>query len=183
MSDAVKKLRLFVLVGALAVAGTIGYSVLTSGAAVAQSVRDLRAPVLSAGPIQMASGERALIGLLLPAVQLPAVQRRAVPYRILLLKSDGSTLAQIAVPFAPAGATRQTALYEVAFGDGSVRVTNRATGEAVFTGDLADGTIIVVCLPAVQSNGLVVPATGGTVQLFDPAGARGQIVGFCDGSV
>ncbi len=126
----------------------------------------------------MANGERALIGLL-----LPAVQRAALPYRIELVSSDGSTLADIALPQPPVGAARQTAFYDVFFADGSVRVLEHASGRQVFTGDLADGMIIVVCLPAVQLNGNVVAPTAGSVQLMDPAGGRGQIVGMCDGSV
>lgn len=183
MNGMVRKLGLLAAGAALIACAALGYSAVSAGPAKAQVLKGSRERALTAGPIQLSNGEHALIGLLLPAVQLPAVQRGQAPFRVDLVRSDGSLLTELAVPRAPAGATRQTAFYDVSFADGSVRVLDRATGSVVFAGDLSDGMIIVVCLPAVQFPGNMIAPTAGSVQLMDPAGGRGQIVGMCDGSV
>ena len=143
--------------------------------------------VLSAGPISLSSGESALIGLLLPAVQngllLPAIQKLQRGAHLVLFNGDGKVLVDV----------------PVAMGDGSVRpafFTVTFTTATSFTGGIfkivgpdlkevslnGDGKISVVFMPAMQGGNLILPVSS-SVQILNSDGNRGQVIGFCDGSV
>jgi len=183
MRDVVRKLRLVVAAAMLAAAGVLAYSTVVSRPAGAQVLKGPRG-LVTAGPIQLENGEDGLIGVL-----LPAVQNNAMPFRLALLNRDGKTLTEIAVPPPSAGGGRYTAFFDVFFtantpgggGGGTIQVVNHKTNAVVFTAGQQDGMIIVVCLPAVQDNGIPIWPTTGSVQIIT-GGARGQIVGMCDGS-
>ncbi len=128
--------------------------------------------VLSAGPILLNDGESALIGLLLPAVQ--KLQRDA---HLVLFNGDGKVLAD--VPVAMGDGSVKPASFRVTFTRGVFRIVGPDLKEMSVSGD---GNLSAVLLPAVQRGALVLPVSS-SVQILDRDGLRGQIVGFCDGSV
>jgi hypothetical protein len=122
-----------------------------------------------AGPFTAPGGLSSLIGLLLPAVQkvLPAVQGNFKPFELLVLDSQGNTVARASIigPEGKQGAF--SAFFNVFFGDGSVRVDQRQADGSVKTigqGSSSDGMLIALLLPAVQKNGQTVGPLGGSLQ-------------------
>jgi hypothetical protein len=151
---------------------------ITSRPADAQSAAAIPAmPVKSGGPLSLQRGESMLIGLLLPAVQRPAI-----PHRLMLLDSEGRTLFRTDLPTPAAGQNAVTYFLEVTMLDGSVRILDRKTGRVLVGRAASDGTLTSLLLPAVQQNGRPVLAPSASIQVLQQ-GVRRLFVQMCDGSV
>jgi hypothetical protein len=176
MSCTLRRLGLLIGLFAMALVVSLLYTALPVSRAVAQTSPGLRI-VRTGGPIQLANGERALIGLL-----LPAVQNLKTPFRLTLWNNQGT--AFIELPLRPPTTGRVfPAFFDVLFGDGSVRVFRHGdTTHVLFTGRLPEGHFAAVLLPAVQSNGDGLGALASSIQLIQDGQVK-HIIQMCDGSV
>src|SRR5689334_22370912 len=115
MRSTLRRLGIMFCLAILALVVTLLYTAIPSRRAVAQTAPGPRI-LKSGGPIELASGERALIGML-----LPAVQKVKTPFRLILWNSAGKAFLEL--PLRPTvDGSVSPAFFDVLFGDGSVRV-------------------------------------------------------------
>ncbi len=176
MRSTLRSLGLLFGLFALALVVSMLYTALPVSRAAAQTAPALRT-VKSGGPIQLGNGERALIGLL-----LPAVQNIKTPFRLTLWNNEGRAFFEI--PLRPTGTGSVfPAFFDVFFADGTVRVFRHGdTTRALFTGRLPEGLFAAVLLPAVQNNGDGLGALAGSIQVIQDGRVK-DITQMCDGSV
>lgn len=174
MWDRINGTRTVLVVCAVALLAIVGNTTFRAATAKAQSGAKQVQVFQSAGPISLSNGESALIGLLLPAVQ----RKNVLPYRLQLFDGSGTVIADVKIPVGG----RKVVMFDVFFGDGSVRVVDKASGEVVTSGK-SDGILIGLLLPAVEPNGDTIGAMSASIQLYNGDGNRGQVVQMGDASV
>ncbi len=174
-------LKRSLLFGLTSLGAVIGIGLWTAGSihpARAQSNErnETRATTFKAGgPIQLQNGERALIGLL-----LPAVQKVKTPFRLMLSDDQGHT-AELKLD--PPAKSSEFLTLELLYSSGALQLVDPKTGQPLSIAVPGDGVFAVQLLPAVQKGGNAVGGISASLQLFDANGARTGIVQMCDGSV
>jgi len=127
----------------------------------------------SGGPLQLQDGERALIGLL-----LPAVKKARVPFRLVLSDAQGHS-AELKLD--PPASGNLLISFALTYVGGSLQLVEPKTGAPLGLAVPGDGMFTALLLPAVQKGGKTVGGLAASIQLFGGDGARTGIVQMCDG--
>jgi hypothetical protein len=113
------------------------------------------------GPIRLTSGEPAR-GIIF----LPPIKRTRAPARVLILNSRAEVLARLAIPIDPEADAVVVGQFEAVVSDGLAVISHPTAdggSEVVGRGGCPDGVLVALLLPAVQSEGNLVPLLGGSL--------------------